>query len=72
VPKVEKFRHLNLKKIERHAAQARALRKRLRCVGETIILGILDHLLLQALFIVLKTLPGDQIALLFLKITFRQ
>jgi hypothetical protein len=70
VPKVEKFRHLNLKKIERHAAHT--LRKRLRCVGETIILGILDHLLLQALFIVLKTLPGDQIALLFLKITFRQ
>ncbi len=29
-------------------------RKRLRCASETIILGILDHLLLQALFIGLK------------------
>ena len=26
-----------------HAAQARALRERLRCASETIILGILDH-----------------------------
>ena len=29
-----------------HAAQARALRERLRCASETIILGILDHLVL--------------------------
>jgi hypothetical protein len=29
--------------MERHAAQALALRERLRCVCETIILGILDH-----------------------------
>jgi hypothetical protein len=29
--------------MERHAAQALALRKRLRCASETITLGILDH-----------------------------
>jgi hypothetical protein len=37
-----------------HTAQALALRERLRCASETIILGILDHLLLLKLFVDLK------------------
>jgi hypothetical protein len=45
MPKVEEFYHFNKDGAPcgAHAAQARALRERLRCASETIILGILDH-----------------------------
>jgi len=45
MPKVEESYHLKKDGAARgaHAAQARALRERLRCASETIILGILDH-----------------------------
>jgi hypothetical protein len=45
MPKVEEFYHLKKDGAPRgaHAAQALALRERLRCANETIILGILDH-----------------------------
>ena len=44
MPKVEEFYHLKKDGAPRGAhAQARALRERLRCASDTIILGILDH-----------------------------
>jgi hypothetical protein len=50
MPKVEEFNHIYNKRWSAtrrtrraHAAQARALRERVRCASETIILGILDH-----------------------------
>ena len=56
MPKVEEFYHFKKDGAPRgaHAAQARALRVCLCCASETIILGILAHLLLKALFIDLK------------------
>jgi hypothetical protein len=55
MPKVEEFYHIYNKRLSATrrtrrasacAAGARALRERLRCASETIILGILDHLVL--------------------------
>jgi len=43
MPKVEEFYNKRWSACGAHAAQARALRERLRCASDTIILGILDH-----------------------------
>jgi hypothetical protein len=45
MPKVKEFYHLKKDGAPRgaHAAQARALRERLRCASDTLILVTLDH-----------------------------